>query len=88
MTFANPILEEVHQGRKRIAARFGGDARAYCRDVIARSKKRTARNESFSGETLDVENPGQGKTPWADPVVEEVHEARRHLSQTEREKAA
>jgi hypothetical protein len=85
--FADPILDEVYQARQKLVRQFGG-ARAYCQDVIRRSRERTARGVKFSGETRDVDNPGQGSKPWEDPIVKEIHEIREKLARKQPAKKA
>jgi hypothetical protein len=79
-TFENPLLEEIHQARQRLVERFGGDARAYCDDVIRRSMEREQSGQTWTDETKDVENPGQGTEPWRDPIVEEIHQIRAKIA--------
>jgi hypothetical protein len=83
----DPHLEEIYRARLALVGEFGS-AEEYCDDVIRRSRERVQRGEVFSGETHDVENPGQGEKPWEDPVVKELHEIRERLADRHRTKKA
>jgi hypothetical protein len=74
------FVVETLEARESLLKSFNGDAHLYFVSAMERDRAQIAAGRVRTGMTKDVVNPGQGKAPQRDPLMEELYATREKLS--------